>query len=161
MAAESTSKQINTIVEPLVDSLSALVLETITGSLANIGKISDALGKATNDLLLITQRVALTANDEELTNEVINAVNIIGDNIEKLVGSFAATVQNRSDAAAAKGFSDAAQLVGDSINNLVSTADETSSKRLLACVRSVCVFPSCGLNFGAEAWFSDSPYLFL
>jgi hypothetical protein len=137
MSTESTSKQINTILEPLVDSLSALVLETITGSLANIGQISSSLGKATNDLLMITQRVALTANDEDLTNEVVNAVNIIGDNIEKLVSSFASTVKNRADPAAARAFSDAAQLVGDSINNLVLTADETSSKRLLATVRFV------------------------
>lgn len=128
------------IVSPLVDSLSLLVLECVGGSLKDVTTHCIALAGHTQTLVDQAQKVAMTTDDTEVVNEIINSINVIADHIGNLVQSFQLLVQDRSNPATVKSFSAAAQQVADSINNLVNATDETSQKRLIGLVRYV---PPC------------------
>lgn len=125
------------IVSPLVDSLSLLVLECVGGSLKDVTTHCISLAGHTQTLVDQAQKVAMTTDDTEVVNEIINSINVIADHIGNLVQSFQLLVQDRTNPATVKAFSAAAQQVADAINNLVNATDETSQKRLIGLVRYV------------------------
>jgi hypothetical protein len=126
---------LNGIVNPLVDSLSLLVLECVGGSLKDVTTHCVALAGHTQALVDQAQKVAMNTDDTEVVNEIINSINVIADHIGSLVEAFTALVSNRTDPSLVKNFSIAAQNVADAINNLVNATDETSQKRLIGLVR--------------------------
>lgn len=132
-----TMTSLQSIVSPLVDSLSLLVLECVGGSLKDVTTHCMNLASNTQALVDQAQKVAMSTDDPEVVNEIINSINIIADHIGHLVESFTTLVGNRTDPSLVKAFSAAAQNVADSINNLVNVTDETSQKRLIGLVRYV------------------------
>lgn len=134
-STEGTSTQINKLVEPLVDSLSSLVLEAIGGSMKEVSAHCAKMVEATTNLINIAQQVAINSGDEELTTEIIHSINFIADQIDGFVTSFVALSRNTQNPDFISAFSKAAEAVGDAVNNLVSVADETSQKRMVALTR--------------------------
>jgi hypothetical protein len=126
---------LNAIVNPLVDALSLLVLECVGGSLKDVTTHCMALATQTQALVNEAQKVAMSSDDTEVVNEIINSINIIADQIGSLVESFQALITNRTDPSLVKNFSSTAQNVADAISSLVNATDETSQKRLIALVR--------------------------
>lgn len=135
--AQDTSSQINKLVEPLVDSLSSLVLESIGGALKDVVAHGQRLGEATQNLMNFTEQVAISSGDNELTEEIVHSINFLAEQIDTFVAAFSALVQNRQDPERIKSFSRAAESVGDAVHTLVTIADETSQKRMVALTRSV------------------------
>lgn len=128
---------LNNIVNPLVDSLSLLVLECVGGSLKDVTTHCVSLASNTQALVDQAQKVAMSTDDTEVVNEIINSINIIADQIGSLVESFQALITNRTDPTLVKNFSHTAQNVADAISSLVNATDETSQKRLIGLVRYV------------------------
>lgn len=141
------------IVSPLVDSLSLLVLECVGGSLKDVTTHCVALAQHTQALVDQAQKVAMTTDDTEVVNEIINSINIIADHIGNLVQSFQQLVQDRSNPTTVKAFSVSAQHVADSISNLVDATDETSQKRLIGLVRYVPLLERSNRDFSPTARF--------
>lgn len=127
--------EIKAVVEPIVDSLTNLIIECVNGSMKDVTTHCMTLAKGTESLVGISQNVALSSDDNDLTNEIINSINFISDKIEALVLAFTTLIQNRGDPEVVSKFSIAAQNVADAINNLVIVTDETSQKRLTALIR--------------------------
>lgn len=126
---------LNNIVNPLVDSLSLLVLESVGGSLKDVSTHCIALATHTQSLVQGSQKVANETDDPEVVNEIIGNINIIADQIGALVESFTTLMKARSDPTVVSKFSKTAQNVADSINQLVTITDETSQKRMIGLVR--------------------------
>lgn len=129
--------EVKEIVEPLVDALTHLIVECISGRMKDVTTHCMKLATSTQSLVDLSQQVALKSDDSELTNEIINSINFIADQIEGLVLAFTTLIQNRDDPDSVTKFSNASQNVADAINNLVLVTDDTSPKRMVALIRYV------------------------
>jgi hypothetical protein len=130
-----SSEEINKVIEPIVDALSQLVLETVGGSIADVMPHCIKLANSTTQLVEIAQQVALSAEDEQLTIEITDIINNLATQIDNLVNNFTYFVKDRTNTILAKNFAQSSKDVGEAINNLVLVADETSQKRMTALVR--------------------------
>jgi len=135
MAKVDTSTQLNKLIEPLVDSLSTLVLESIGGALKDVVAHGQRLAEATQNMMTFAEQVAISSGDNELTEEIVHSINFLADQIDSFVTAFSVLVQNRQDPDRIKAFSHAAELVGDAVQNLVTIADETSQKRMVSLTK--------------------------
>lgn len=122
------------VVEPLVDSISELVLSAVTGAFENVQACCMDIAQRTNQLVLIAQQVATSSTDVDLQMEVANAINGVAGAIEKLVTSFTQLLMN-SNAKTQQDFAGAAKEVGDAINKLCSATDQTSQAKIMAAVK--------------------------
>jgi len=127
-------EDLSLVVEPLVDSISELVLLSVTGAFENVQGCCMDIAERTNKLVLIAQQVATSSTDYELQMEVANAINDIALTIEKLVTAFTAILAN-SNPSTQKDFAAAAKDVGDAINKLCAATDETSQRKILRAVK--------------------------
>lgn len=127
--------EVKDIVEPLVDSLTHLIVECVTGRMKDVTNHCMKLATSTQSLVDVSREVALKSDDHDLTNEIINSINFIADQIEGLVLSFTQLIQNRDDPEYVAKFSASAQNVADAINNLVLVTDDTSPKRMSSLIR--------------------------
>jgi len=128
-AQEDLSK----VVEPLVDSISELVLSTVTGSFSNVQSCCMDIADRTNKLVLIAQQVATSSTDVDMQVEIANSINDIASTIERLVKSFTAVLQS-SNPETQHDFAAAAKDVGDSINKLCMSTDQTSQRKVMRAV---------------------------
>jgi predicted ATP-grasp superfamily ATP-dependent carboligase len=135
MSGGTTAEGLNHIVEPIVDSLSQLVLETVGGSLSEVMPHCLQLANSTSQLVDIAQNVAVSTEDEQLTSEIIDIINDLANRIDGLVTNFSSLVQDRTNTTLAKAFAQSSKDVGEAINNLVILSDETSQKRMTSLVR--------------------------
>jgi len=135
MSVGTTSENINRVIEPLVDALSQLVLETFGGSIADVMPHCVKLANATSELVDVAQQVAISAEDEQIVVEITDIINHIASQIDNLVNNFTNFVQDRTNSNLAKAFAQSAKEVGEAINALVLATDETSQKRMTALVR--------------------------
>jgi hypothetical protein len=131
---QQKQEDLSLVVEPLVDSISELVLSTITGAYENVQAACMDISDRTNKLVLIAQQVATASTDVELQMEVANAIGDIAASIENLVVSFT-NLLSSSNPKTQEAFAKAAKEVGDSINKLCNATDQTSQHRIISAVK--------------------------
>eukprot|EP01114_Cavostelium_apophysatum_P003519 TRINITY_DN1345_c0_g1_i2.p1 TRINITY_DN1345_c0_g1~~TRINITY_DN1345_c0_g1_i2.p1 ORF type:complete len:784 (+),score=242.09 TRINITY_DN1345_c0_g1_i2:136-2487(+) len=131
---QKRQEDLSLVVEPLVDSISELVLSSVTGAFENVQKHCMDIADRTNKLVLIAQQVATSSTDVDLQMEVANAINDVAASIEKLVISFTEILAD-SNPKTQEGFAAAAKEVGEAINKLCAATDETSQRKIIAAVR--------------------------
>lgn len=123
------------VVEPLVDSISELVLSSVTGAFENVQGCCMDISDRTNKLVLIAQQVATSSTDVNLQNEVANCISDIAASIEKLVTSFVDLLSSNAPHTQ-QAFAAAAREVGEAINKLCSATDQTSQQKIMDAVKA-------------------------
>lgn len=137
----TSSRDLSQVVESLVDSVSELVLSSITGDFTNVAQCCMNISERTNQFVSVSQETAKASTDENLQNEVAKAINGLAASIEKLVTSFTDLLSN-STPTTQQSFAAAAKEVGEAINNLVAATDSTSQQRIIIAVREAIVSSS-------------------
>jgi hypothetical protein len=137
------------VVEPLVDSISELVVSAVTGDFSNVSKTCGDIAIRTNKLVINAQSMAASSNNVELQIAVANAINDVAEGVDKLVTRFNTIITNNSGRAQEE-FAAAAKEIGEAINKLCSATDETSEAKIMNAVK-LCIASAKKVNFYSDA----------
>ena len=121
-------------VELLVDAVTNLVLDAVTGSLTSVKQHCQELAQYTSDVVMVVQDVALATRDTEFQIEITNCINDIASSIETLITAFEKIVKDLNNPAVKKEFALASKEVGEAINRLVAATDTSFSNKIFAAV---------------------------
>ncbi len=142
-------EDLSLVVEPLVDSMSELVLCGVTGTFEKVEQVCMNIAERAQKLVVqntcskiipislsqvIATQVAQSSPDEQLQMEVANALGEVALSIESLVISFNSLLIS-SNPTTQEGFAAAAKRVGEAINKLVVATDQTSASKVMHAVR--------------------------
>jgi hypothetical protein len=142
-------EDLSLVVEPLVDSMSELVLCGVTGTFEKVEQVCMNIAERAQKLVVIiflqiyffhkfhqviATQVAQTSPDEQLQMEVANSLGEVALSIESLVISFNSLLIS-SNPTTQEGFAAAAKRVGEAINKLVVATDQTSASKVMHAVR--------------------------
>jgi hypothetical protein len=122
-------------VEPLVDVLAQLVLDSVNDDIPGVQQHIQILANNTTSLVNTTKAIALKEDDDQLIEDVTNAIMELSNSIEILIQALMGLFQRRGDHSASEAFSDAITIVGDAIRYLVEVTDETSRHRMGQLIR--------------------------
>jgi len=92
-----SSSDISFVVEPLIDSVSDLVLSAVTSNFQNVHEICQSIADRTNRLVKIAHEAAVSSTDNETQQEVAGAINQLASAIELLVVSFTEILANNNE----------------------------------------------------------------
>lgn len=121
-------------VEILIENISCLLLDVVTGQFANMETYCKKIAEYTNRVVAKTRDNAIASNDQEFLDECTEAIKGIASTINRLVESLAAVLSRPKDPAPQTEFAAASKAVGDAINHLVILSDETYQERILKAV---------------------------
>lgn len=127
-------EELYTVVEPLVDSVSELVLAAVTKQFGNVQGLCQDISERTTVLVTVAQQVATSSTDIDVQMEVAGSINEIAETIEALVVTFTALLSN-SNPATQEQFALAAKNVGDAINRVCQSTDQTSERKIQRSVQ--------------------------
>eukprot|EP01129_Flabellula_baltica_P014619 TRINITY_DN7047_c0_g1_i1.p1 TRINITY_DN7047_c0_g1~~TRINITY_DN7047_c0_g1_i1.p1 ORF type:complete len:739 (+),score=205.31 TRINITY_DN7047_c0_g1_i1:17-2233(+) len=123
-------------VEPLVDVLSQLVLDSVAEDLVALQDHIHVLAANTTSLVETAKNAALKEDDNSMIEDVTGAISGLSSSIEGLITALVKLFEVRGgDPSVSELFSNAITKVGDAIKNLVEVSDETSRHRMSQLIR--------------------------
>lgn len=122
-------KDVGAFLEPLVDAVSNLVLSAATGNMDEVLPSCTAISMYTVKLIGIGKEAAESVWDREHALAIIDAINAMTHNVERLVSSFEALSRTASPEDKLK-FGEAASAIGESIDQLVTQTDRTPEVKM-------------------------------
>jgi len=133
--ASEAGIELSSVLSDMGDSLSTIILSTLTEQYSDIQSACLALASQTNSLVGIVQKLAVASGDAEYQKAVTGVIHELSLGVTELVTAFTSFLKSPRAAASKRSFSDAVQKVGHGVDKLLLTLDRQSSLKVIAWVK--------------------------